>query len=377
VAILQVAEFGGVLPSVAHRDLPPTAAQTATNLDQRFDDFRPTKAVGASVTTVASGAKSIYRTPISGTWLSSANDVDYVPNQNQDLTQERVYLTGRSAYPEAWENGSYRHLGVPRPASAPTFTVEEVYQFTTQEAVEYRNATIKTYTEALEDNLTAAYAGYSGTAPVALPDGAFWLPHGSAAGLPTNDARMGAFCVPVTASGSSFSVVSPKHLFVVNPALNGKVVTYNGGSYLAIPLYASGSVYTFDSAGFQADVALILHPETGLQLFPGANISAVASGYADRFSLATTPQKEMIADLNQFVDRAARYLAPPSDAMLVQAVADFYATLMSSGGAIDKAADNLANTLYELAEAVWLTAVDSPFLTTAIPSDVMAFVEPE
>jgi hypothetical protein len=41
---------------------------------------------------------------------------------SSDLS-ERVYLTGRSAYPEAWQGGVYRRLGVPAPGSKPLCSV--------------------------------------------------------------------------------------------------------------------------------------------------------------------------------------------------------------------------------------------------------------
>ena len=75
MSVIDINTFGGLLPSIKPRDLPADAAQTASNLDQRQPDFRPTIGPGTSIATVASGAKSVYRTPLNGAWLSSAVDV--------------------------------------------------------------------------------------------------------------------------------------------------------------------------------------------------------------------------------------------------------------------------------------------------------------
>jgi hypothetical protein len=119
---IKIDTFGGLSPSVDPRNLSGDGAQVARNLDMRFGDFRPSRGLGPSLTTVAAGTQSIFRTP-SGVWLSSTNDVNYVNGQINDAASERVYLTGNAAYPEAWQSGVYRRLGVPKPAEAPQVTV--------------------------------------------------------------------------------------------------------------------------------------------------------------------------------------------------------------------------------------------------------------
>ncbi|HRG70694.1 MAG TPA: hypothetical protein PLH95_03595, partial [Thauera aminoaromatica] len=114
MAAIDIKVFGGIRPSVEPRNLPAEEAQTAHNLDLRFGDFRPVRAPGASVETVPEGTISIFKTP-SGVWLSSTTDTDFVNGQINDADTERVYLTGRSAYPEAWQDGEYRRLGGPAP----------------------------------------------------------------------------------------------------------------------------------------------------------------------------------------------------------------------------------------------------------------------
>ena len=128
MASIKITNFGGLAPSVDPRNLSADGAQTALNLDLRFGDFRPTKGLGASVATVPGGTKSIFRTP-SGVWLNSATITNWVNGQIPDAASERVYLTGRSAFPEAWQAGAYRQLGVPAPTVKPTVEAVTNAQF--------------------------------------------------------------------------------------------------------------------------------------------------------------------------------------------------------------------------------------------------------
>jgi hypothetical protein len=170
---IKITQFGGLAPSVDARNLPPEGAQVAENLDLRFGDFRPTRGPGTSVATVGVGTQSIFRTP-SGVWLHSTTDTDYVNGQIPDAESERVYLTGRSAYPEAWQGGAYRRLGVPAPMSAPTLIVTAVDEFTAEDANTAKDQAVAAVVTAVTANCTDRVLGEpapTGTyTPVALPD---------------------------------------------------------------------------------------------------------------------------------------------------------------------------------------------------------------
>lgn len=166
---IKINTFGGILPSVEDRNLPPEGAQTAHNLSLRFGDFRPLKGPGDTVASVTAGSKSIFRTP-SGVWLSSTNDVNYVNGQINDAADERVYLTGREAYPEAWQDGTYRRLGVPAPTTAPSLTLAAGDQFSTDDAEDSVEASITAIAAAVNASLTLIPLGNAkppGGAPVA------------------------------------------------------------------------------------------------------------------------------------------------------------------------------------------------------------------
>lgn len=160
---IKITKFGGLAPSVDPRNLPEEGAQVAHNLDLRFGDFRPTKGLGDSVATVPAGTKSIFKTP-SGVWLSSTTDTDYVVGPINDAAVERVYLTGRSAYPEAWQGGEYRRLGVPVPMSSsakakPTVTVNATDQYDSTDATADQETALLDCAEAVTDAATQIWLG--------------------------------------------------------------------------------------------------------------------------------------------------------------------------------------------------------------------------
>lgn len=119
---IKINRFGGLSPSVDPRNLAEDGAQVASGLDLRFGDFRPSRGLGPSVGAVPAGTRSVFLTP-SGVLLSSTTDTDYVNAQVSDAASERVYLTGRGDFPEAWQEGAYRRLGVPAPTTKPLATV--------------------------------------------------------------------------------------------------------------------------------------------------------------------------------------------------------------------------------------------------------------
>lgn len=158
MASIKITQFGGIAPSVDPRNLPADGAQVAQNLDLRFGDFRPTKGMGSAVATVPAGTRSIFRTP-SGVWLSSPTPTHWVNGQVPDASSERVYLTGRSSYPEAWQGGTYRRLGVPAPSSKPAVEAVANDQFDETAASAAQAAAAKAVVDAILAADSQAYLG--------------------------------------------------------------------------------------------------------------------------------------------------------------------------------------------------------------------------
>lgn len=326
MAKIELKQFGGILPSVDKRRLPMGAAQTAHNLDLRFGDFRPLEGPGGSVATVDSNTQSIFRTP-SGTWLSSTNDVDYVNAQVNDAAFERVYLTGRSAYPESWQGGTYRKLGVPAPTAAPTVSVVLSPEFSTDEFNQSKAALPKQIADMVKARTSQVNLGNAptNTPPVYATGG--WLAHGSQPDLPTNSNLQWAFCVPMVLSGTDYVMVHPEndnHLLAAE--FGGKQISYGGNPYWAVPVYWQGQGASVDTVNLTADFKTVMSPADPLvRLWTDAKVDELVAAVAEDYNLTIAPNKGFIDAINSaqlLVDHA--YAGQVASLAIKAAVADFF-----------------------------------------------------
>jgi hypothetical protein len=135
VAIIKIDNFGGELPRVQPRSLPPGAAQVNSNLLATSMDFRPLQDDSA-VATGVSGAKTLYRlardaagalrTGDSAGWITEVADKNHVKGQINDDATERTYVTDNSGTtpPRAIDAlGANRLMGVPAPFFATAVLV--------------------------------------------------------------------------------------------------------------------------------------------------------------------------------------------------------------------------------------------------------------
>lgn len=351
MASIVINNFGGIMPAVEPRALPPDGAREAVSLNMRHGDFRPSLAPGAPAATVVANARSVFRTP-SGEWLSSATDTDYVLGQLQGDVAERVYLVGRSAFAESYQGGQYRRLGVPAPTAAPTVTVVTADEFTVEEASAGKAAAVTAYEAAINSALTASYAGYENVV-LALPRGAFWLPHGTVVGMPTNSAQMGCYCVPLVVNGTGYAPVDPADAFLLRPVYGGTQIVYLGTTYWAAPFYARANTLTFDKAVFKTAVKLIKRPDNPAeQLIADPTIDDIALRYEKLFIASEEPQKAMIALVNQHVAEIGRVFLANSQESLAAATRAFYAKSEIAAYIAQRIA-RAAEGIHRAAEIAW------------------------
>lgn len=303
MSVIDINTFGGLLPSLKPRDLPNDAAQVASNLDQRQPDFRPTRSAGSSVTAVASGAISVYRTPINGTWLSSTNDVDYAANPVQDITNERVFLTGRTSYPEAWQGGTYRQLGVPQPTVAPTAVRVAVDEYTYAEDAAARlaiPADILAKVEAATSATNFGTGGITVTAPSTTAAG--WLVHGASTSpaLPSTSDKQINFLFPLALqSGAYVPKYADQHAQLMDPEFGGKRVNYGGNEYMAIAFTVQARGYTISSGTLSTSLAAIKRPDDGTtQLLSSTKIAEYVAAFSKGYDTTVDPLKAKLDALN-------------------------------------------------------------------------------
>jgi hypothetical protein len=295
VTVIKLNVFGGIMPSVEPRNLPSEGAQTALNMDLRYGDFRPVRNVGASVATVSNGTKTIFRTP-GGTWLSSINDVNYVNGQvfDESVTSERVYLTGQSAYPEAWQSGTFRRLGVPAPLVAPVIVVNPVAQFGTLEFGVALQAVVDAVVAGVVANRSAAYLG--GNNPTdGGTFGGLWLAHGADSELATLNDGYVAYTVPAAVAGPVVTITAATDQYLTDASLGGKAITYLAATYWSVAMAWRALGYTIGIAGLSTAIKAIRKPPQNVdQLFPDATADAIATKLAAMFDAGLSPVVQMV-----------------------------------------------------------------------------------
>jgi hypothetical protein len=129
MAGLKVEAFAGFIPRLSKMLLKDNEAQTAVNTKLLSGELRSWNMPG-SVTPkapVAAGTKSIFRysTPSGDPlWLSWTADVDVVPGPIYATNDSPIYLTGNGTPKKTnrtlAQSGTFRPMGVPAPATAPT-----------------------------------------------------------------------------------------------------------------------------------------------------------------------------------------------------------------------------------------------------------------
>ncbi len=299
MAVIKISTFGGILPSVDPRNLPPESAQVAHNLDLRFGDFRPLRDVGDPLpgVTVVPGAKSIFRTP-SGVWLSSATDTNYVNGQINDAEFERVYLTGRNPdYPEVWQQDVYYRLGVPAPRTKPTVSVVVNDEFLQADRDAVANSIVDDITKAVRLNVSELYAGNT---PSGGSEDATWFTYNQVDNELTPNLGYFAYAVPATGTAAAPVITRASDSYLLDSALGGKFVTIGASTYWAIPVQARALNYRVSITGLTSYLQGVLKPNssTNEKLFSAAQAAAIAERAADLVDVTKDPVKGYVSAIN-------------------------------------------------------------------------------
>ena len=177
MAVIKVTQFGGELPRVPARNLPPQAAQVNQNLLATASEFRPLEADSTLTATATSGAKSLYRlsrdnagalrTSAEAGWLTDAVGKNYVKGQLNDDATERTYVStfdGSAQLRVINAQDADRQLGIPAPAK-PTVTLNAATQFTAADAEAWITASlIPGVCAAIQSSLTETNPAFRYTA---------------------------------------------------------------------------------------------------------------------------------------------------------------------------------------------------------------------
>lgn len=327
---IDIRRFGGIAPSVDPRNLPAGASQIAQDLNLAFGDFRPTRGNGSSVGSVTSGDLAVHRTP-SGTWLRSATDANFVNGQINDSSVERVFVTGRSAYPEAWQSGSYRRLGVRSPTAAPGVTHNVEDEYTDEEQRASVNSWVQDIKTAVLTNLTTGLIA-NGT-PTTGALGAVWLDHGDESPMPTTLSSQIVYAVPMTSGAAT----ATSDQYLLDPMLHGMEITHSAASYWAIPITWRPYGYDVDEAALSTEIKTFLKPpELTDQLVPDAVADQIAARVARIADPTLDPLAFLVSRVNAAQNDVATFLTREvTDATRVYALSDLLQRLASAIRAVD------------------------------------------
>lgn len=332
-------EFYGVMPSVDVRRLPLGHSVQAENLHLDYGDFRPRQQDSNTGTAVTPGVKTIYRTPDSGTWLSSMTDVYYARGQLIGAENERIYLTGRSAYPESWQSGSYRRLGVPAPSAAPVISVTTRYDPYIASERE----------DDIEINLIGGIENAVLTSLVPIQ----WLGAADSHGMQQLTEANGfsqdnpAQLVYGQAMSGGVIVDSQNKGWLLDPRLDGFVNATS--TFYCVPIHAYGYWTQPDQGVLATKMAAFYRPRgpaSGDQLFTTAQINSFVAAAAEYFDPDDEWMQAQKGRLTALVDAFHRLVSTGYDPIMADAVTDFYAK-SAVAAEIDAAVTNAANRVLD------------------------------
>ncbi|MBX3653190.1 MAG: hypothetical protein KF686_03330 [Ramlibacter sp.] len=388
MAVLRTQSFGGVMPRVSPRALPPGAAQTAHNLDPSTSEFRPlaqdTEVIAASGFTnpltifrLQRNADGSLNTNFSDAskWRIHAGDVSYVKAQvNSDVTDRHYYsFDDGSAPPRVVDAlGDDRQLGVPKPTSAPTINVNVVDEFTTEERSAAIDEGIGSAVTAIKNNLTAQGSG----APEPGGTTAGYLTRSVANGFePENKAQQmrlyrlssdGGVVSDAysTIAASEFSWVLDPSLGPVRIDFETAAPTWAGGTntpHIALAFHAYAQTYDFDSAAAATALAAIGMPgkTDGTKLLTSDQVTELVAQLALYFNPDGDFLKPKLDNLRTKVQEFKGLLDGGQRTSLVAMTTAFYSKS-------DVAAE-ITSALSAFAEKVWQAADD--VARSSLPND--------
>lgn len=194
MTVLKIETFGGEIPRLPERALPPSAAKVNENLLATANEFRPMAQPGAEVVSFTPGAqpvRTLYRCQkkIDGSllgdvaqgWITRHNEASFVRGQLVDDSTERTYYTtgDGSAPPRTHDNtGADYLLGIPRPPK-PLVNRLTTKKFTIKKAREWFDSTL---IPSVTDAVRACLVEDQHTARFTVTPGSFVPRRGTTAG---------------------------------------------------------------------------------------------------------------------------------------------------------------------------------------------------
>lgn len=395
MAVLRVTNFGGLKPRASARALPADAAQTAHNLQANTREFRPLATdTQVIANTGLTNPLTIFRLQRNSDgslntdftdltkWKVYAGRRSFVKAQVNNDTTDRHYYSydDGTAAPRALDSsGNDRQLGVPAPTAAPTVTVNEVDEFTTEDRATALESALAVAKAAVVAAATLVWRG--ATDPGTGTTG--YLNRTTTNGFnpvdPSQQVRVYRLSAAGGAISDSYTSVDASYFsWVFDPAVGSVTGAATastpawagsaGTAHICIPYTAYGITYDLDSAALS----------TALEAIP-------MPGLDDGTKLFTSDQAdEIVAELESYVDPAGPVIKPKLDALAAKVLEA--KTLLDGGGRssiaatvqefydipavdaqIDAAIDSWANFVFNKADDIARSSLADDYLIGAGP----------
>ena len=293
---LRVEAFGGLRPALKPRELPPDAAQTASNLFARSRAFWPLPQDVAAGTASTSDPATLFR--YRGSFLSSAIRLSFALGQVAGDTTDRAYFTfdDGSAPPRAIDSTATltnlstagRRLGVPAPTTAPAVVLQTSDELTPEELPGVDADAVRAITDAVNASFTSSYQCNAIAAATPSSSQLGWAPHG--AGMPSVAEHQWNLLVPMNGA-----VPAPGFEYLQRTEFGGMQVSVSAVSYWAVPFELFAPVKTINTSALTTALTALNQPHDAAQdLFEAGEVTSVVSNIAAYYSLTNEPMKSML-----------------------------------------------------------------------------------
>jgi len=286
---LKIDSFGGEMPSVSPRALPPQAAQTNSNLFLATSEFRPLSE-DFTVAAAPLNTNSVYRfartpagdlnTNTATGWVTSTKVRNYVKGQINDERTERTYFTvGDGSEPmkaiTAANPTTPRLVGVPAPMK-PTATVVVTDELTPDEANDHINKV------AIHEIHKILLAGINNPSNVAIDEGRRTL-----AGLPAagsfqlwgmywtdHPVLQGVYADKPYYAVAVFPYTAAEKMNLLIGEMDGRGLPLGNGPYTnaAIPVIGVPFAYWLNTEVVRANLRTVVFPATGFGAKSGQRV---------------------------------------------------------------------------------------------------------
>lgn len=286
---LKIENFGGELPSVSARALPPEAAQVNADLFLATSEFRPLATDGV-VLAAPPRTESIYRFARNATgvvnahpatgWVLSGEQRSYVKGQLNDDSTERTYFsTDDGSAPlravTAGAPSSPRFVGVPAPMKPAVAKVEND-EVTPEEALDFVSGAA---VQQIHDALVSSVRNVSNTVLDVGRRGADGLPTAGPRQMwgmrYCDDAILqGAFADKPYYAVSVIGYNYAEQMGLKFAELDARPLPLGGGPYswLAVPINTLAFAYWIDQAAARAALKAVVFPSTGFAAKNGQRV---------------------------------------------------------------------------------------------------------